>query len=174
MIEYKGHELSLDLHIAFIQKAKFNIDYSVIFEKNCIEHQLIALIIQISNDYFINVEKKFLDLYLIIKKEDINWNYLLKMINLFRIKKISYLIFYILINELDLKKVPINLINLKTYEKLILKNMIMTNNFRINQIFLFYYTFDNLNDYKRFLNDKFIKIKNNGIKEVTKSLKKIR
>lgn len=174
LIEYKGHELSLDLHIAFIQKAKFNIDYSIIFNSNRIEHHLIALIIQVSNDYFINVEKKILDIYLIIKKENINWNYLLKLINLFKINKISYLTFYILINELDLKNIPIASIKLKKHEKLILNNMILTKTFRINQIFLFYYTFDEIKDYKKFLNDKILKIKNNGIKEVVKSLKKIR
>jgi len=174
LIKHKGYEISIDLHIGFIQKAKFNIEYSIIFKENKIEHQMIAMIIQISNDYFINTEKKFLDLYLIIKKENINWNYLLKLINQFKINKITYLIFYILINELDLKNIPINNINLKKYEKFILNNMIMTKTFRINQIFLFYYTFDELRDYKKFLNDKLLKTRKNGIEEVIRSLKKIK
>ncbi len=174
LVKYKGYEISVDLHIGFIQKAKFKVDYSVIFNKNCIEHQIIAIIIQVSNDYFINTEKKFLDLYLIFKRKNIDFNYLLSLITSFKIKKISYLTFYILINELNLNKIPIDLINLETHEKLILKNMIMTNNFRVNQIFLFYYTFDEITDYKNFIKDKLLKIRKNGIKEVTKSLKKIR
>jgi len=147
LIEHKGNEISLDLHISFIQKAKFNIDYSLIFKEKKIEHQLLALIIQVSNDYFIN--KKF------------------------KIRKITYLTFYILANELNLK-VPIDLIKLKKHEKLILNNMIMTKTFRINQIFLFYYTFDEISDYKKLLTDKILKIRKNGVREVVKSLKKIK
>jgi hypothetical protein len=69
---------------------------------------------------------------------------------------------------------PIDKINLSKQEKLILNNMFVTDIFRVNQILLFYYTFDNISDYSRFLNDKLIKIKHNGIKEVVKSFKKIK
>ena len=172
LIDYKGHELSLDLHISFIQKAKFNINYSIFFQEKKVEHQILALIIQVSNDYFINIEQKILDIYLILRKKEINWNYLQSLIKQFKIKKISYLTFYILKNELNFK-VPFK-IELKKYEKIILNNMIMTKTFRINQILFFYYTFDEIKDYNKFLNDKLLKIRKNGFQEVIKSLKKIK
>ncbi len=174
LIDYNGSEISLDLHISFIQKEKFNINYDVIFEKNIPEHHFISIIIQVSNDYFIKVEQKFLDLYLIATKENLNWDYIIDLASKFHIKKITYLCFYILKYELGLENIPLEKIPLKMTQKLLLNNMFMTNYFRVNQIVLFFFTFDNINDYKKFLRDKYIKIKHNGIEEVLKSFKKIK
>ncbi len=170
IIKYKNYKIDLDLHLGFIQKSKFNIDYNQILCNKRIENQIIALIIQFSNAIFTETEK-VIDIYYMINNSTIDWDYLIEKINQFRIKKISYIVFQILEKELGIQNLPIEKIKLKKYEIFILNNIFKTNIFRIDQNLLYFYVFDSYFDYLKFLKEKIIKIKNNGVKEIIQSIK---
>lgn len=172
-IEYKGNVFGVDLHKSFVPKDKFNIIYDDFLFAGSIEIHLIALIIQCSNDVFVNVEQKLLDIYLILKKYNIDFDSVFKLAELYKIKKITYLTFY-LMNKYFNFEINLQKINLNGFEKKILENMFVTNIFRINQLVLFFYTFDSTKDYIKFIKSKLSYIKKNGFNEVLLSLKKIK
>ena len=170
IIKYKNYIIDLDLHIGFVQKSKFNIDYNQILCNKRVENQIIALIIQFSNAIFTE-EEKAIDIYYIIKNTEVDWDYIIQKINQFRIKKISYILFKVLEDELGIQNLPTKRIELKKYEKIILNNIFKTNIFRVDQNLLYFYVFDSYLDYIKFLKDKLVKIKNNGIKEIIQSIR---
>jgi len=166
LIKHKNQTINIDIHKSFFPQNKYPINIDIFFQKDRVEHHIITLIIEISSEFFID-DKRFLDLILIIEKKNIDWQYLYSTLKKFRLKRASYVIFK-LINENFNKNYPIITIN--NFEKLFMRKIISFNNKRWNQFFLFFYIFDNLDDYGSFFKKRLMKSYNE--KSIYKELKK--
>jgi len=146
---YKNQKINIDIHKNIVSLNKYPVNPEIFFKENRNELQLLILLLEINSEFF-NDDKRIIDVLFFSKKIKIDWDYFYSIVYEFKLEKVVYTTFAY-INKYFEKNFPLKE---NFYCDFIYKNIFTFKNKRKNQFFLFFYNFNNLGEFLKFLKSR--------------------